>query len=175
MFDADAAMFLWASGTIFGRDVVPEVCKTSAMSSGVAGVTGFAGPPAPRCEEGLVHMALARRNGRTVHRATHFGAIGRAGVRIAYAAEGRGPALLAPPGWISHLELLWQDPAYRAFIAPLTAAAAVDTIVTELCVFRRRDGRLCLTELLDDATVDDVKAVTTARFSVDEALAVRTA
>ena len=58
---------------------------------------------------------------------------------------------------------------------PLTAAAAVDTIVTELCVFHRRDGRLCLTELLDDATVDDVKAVTTARFSVDEALAVRTA
>src|SRR5690242_13711770 len=48
-----------------------------------------------------------------------------AGVRIAYASEGRGPVLLAPPGWISHLELLWQDPSYRAFIAPLTAVRTV--------------------------------------------------
>jgi len=49
---------------------------------------------------------------------------------------------------------------------PLTAAAAVDTIVTELCVFRRVEGRLCLTELLDGASVADVEAVTTARFDV---------
>ena len=49
---------------------------------------------------------------------------------------------------------------------PLTAAAAVDTIVTELCVFRRVEGRLCLTELLDGAGVADVEAVTTARFDV---------
>jgi len=58
---------------------------------------------------------------------------------------------------------------------PLTAAAAVDTVVTELGVFRRRNGRLCLTELLDGATVADVGAVTTARFAVDEALAVGSA
>src|SRR5262245_35120548 len=43
---ADAAMFLCASGTIFGRDVVPDVCNTSAMSSGVAVFTGCAAPPA---------------------------------------------------------------------------------------------------------------------------------
>jgi len=49
---------------------------------------------------------------------------------------------------------------------PLTAAAAVDTIVTELCVFRRVEGRLCLTELLDGASVADVEAATTARFDV---------
>jgi 3-oxoacid CoA-transferase B subunit len=49
---------------------------------------------------------------------------------------------------------------------PLTAPAAVDTIVTELCVFRRLEGRLCLTELLDGASVDDVEAVTTARFDI---------
>jgi 3-oxoacid CoA-transferase B subunit len=49
---------------------------------------------------------------------------------------------------------------------PLTAAAAVDTIVTELCVFRLVEGRLCLTELLDGAGVADVEAVTTARFDV---------
>ena len=56
---------------------------------------------------------------------------------------------------------------------PLTASAAVDTVVTELCVFHRRNERLCLTELLDGATVEDVAAVTTARFAIDDALALR--
>jgi len=56
---------------------------------------------------------------------------------------------------------------------PLTAVAAVDTVVTELCVFQRRNGSLCLTELLDGATVDDVAAVTTARFAVDDAVTLR--
>jgi 3-oxoacid CoA-transferase B subunit len=55
---------------------------------------------------------------------------------------------------------------------PLTAPGAVDTIVTELAVFRRAEGSLRLTELLDGATLDDVRAVTTARFTVDQALAV---
>lgn len=50
---------------------------------------------------------------------------------------------------------------------PLTARAAADVIVTELAVFRLRDGGLYLTELLGDATVDDVSAVTSARFGVD--------
>src|SRR4051794_5404150 len=47
------------------------------------------------------------------------------GARIAYATVGAGPALLVPPGWISHLELLWQDAAYRAFFTPLTAVRTV--------------------------------------------------
>ena len=46
------------------------------------GVTGFAGPAGPGHEEGLVHLALARRNGRTVHREKHFGAVGRGEVRV---------------------------------------------------------------------------------------------
>ena len=49
---------------------------------------------------------------------------------------------------------------------PLTAAGAVDVIVTELSVFRLQDGELRLTELLDGATLDDVAAVTTAPFVV---------
>lgn len=49
---------------------------------------------------------------------------------------------------------------------PLTAAGAADIVVTELSVFRLVDGELRLTELLDDATVDDVAAVTTAPFVV---------
>jgi nicotinamide-nucleotide amidase len=46
------------------------------------GVTGFAGPPDDGCEEGLVHIALARREAPTMHRAEHFGAIGRGPVRV---------------------------------------------------------------------------------------------
>jgi pimeloyl-ACP methyl ester carboxylesterase/DNA-binding CsgD family transcriptional regulator len=42
-------------------------------------------------------------------------------VRLAYTVTGRGPALLVPAAWISHLELMWQDPAFCAFFAPLTA------------------------------------------------------
>jgi pimeloyl-ACP methyl ester carboxylesterase/DNA-binding CsgD family transcriptional regulator len=47
------------------------------------------------------------------------------GVRVAYATVGHGPALLVPPGWIGHLELLWRDPAVRAFYAPLAAGRTV--------------------------------------------------
>ena len=46
------------------------------------GVTGFAGPAGERCEEGLVHFALARTGGETVHREEHFGAAGRGAVRV---------------------------------------------------------------------------------------------
>jgi 3-oxoacid CoA-transferase B subunit len=50
---------------------------------------------------------------------------------------------------------------------PLTARGAADVVVTELSVFRLRDGALVLTELLEDATVDQVRAVTGAPFDVD--------
>jgi 3-oxoacid CoA-transferase B subunit len=50
---------------------------------------------------------------------------------------------------------------------PLTARGAADVVVTELCVFRLRDGGLHLTELAPGATVDDVRAVTTAPFTLD--------
>ena len=49
---------------------------------------------------------------------------------------------------------------------PLTARAAADVIVTELSVFRLRDGQLHLTELLDGTTLADVAAVTTAPYVV---------
>ena len=49
---------------------------------------------------------------------------------------------------------------------PLTAAGAVDVVVTELSVFRILEHRLVLTELLGDATVADVEAVTGAAFTV---------
>jgi nicotinamide-nucleotide amidase len=46
------------------------------------GVTGFAGPADDGCEEGLVHLALAIRDGATLHRVEHFGSAGRGPVRI---------------------------------------------------------------------------------------------
>jgi len=47
-----------------------------------AAVTGFAGPAGEGREEGLVHMALARRGQPTHHRVEHFGPQGRGPVRI---------------------------------------------------------------------------------------------
>jgi 3-oxoacid CoA-transferase B subunit len=49
---------------------------------------------------------------------------------------------------------------------PLTAANAVDVVITELSVFRILDGELHLTELLGGVNLDDVTAVTSAPFAV---------
>ncbi len=46
-------------------------------------ITGFAGPAGEDDEEGLVHFALAVKEGEPVQREEHFGAIGRDGVRVA--------------------------------------------------------------------------------------------
>ena len=50
---------------------------------------------------------------------------------------------------------------------PLTAQAAVDAVITELSVFRLRGGALCLTELLEGATLDQVRHATSAPFRVE--------
>jgi len=49
---------------------------------------------------------------------------------------------------------------------PLTATGAVDVIITELAVFRFCGGRLTLTELMEGATVDEVRAKTAAAFAI---------
>jgi nicotinamide-nucleotide amidase len=72
------------------NDAVSEVVAR-AMAEGALerseadiaiGITGFAGPAGDGCEEGLVHMALARRGSPTTHREKHFGAVGRGAVRV---------------------------------------------------------------------------------------------
>jgi 3-oxoacid CoA-transferase subunit B len=50
---------------------------------------------------------------------------------------------------------------------PLTAPGAADVVVTELSVFRLREGALVLTELLGDATVEQVRGATGAPFDID--------
>ena len=70
-----------AVSEVVARAMAEGALKRSQADIAI-GITGFAGPAAPGKEEGLVHMALARRDGRTVHAEEHFGAIGRGGVRV---------------------------------------------------------------------------------------------
>jgi nicotinamide-nucleotide amidase len=67
-------------------EVVARAMAEGALNRSKAGiavaVTGFAGPGAPGQEEGLVHVALARRGASTAHREEHFGAIGRGAIRV---------------------------------------------------------------------------------------------
>jgi nicotinamide-nucleotide amidase len=88
--DAKADLLGIARNLLDRNDAVSETVAR-AMAEGALGrssadlaigITGFAGPAAPGCEEGLVHFALARRNRLTRHRVEHFGAIGRGAVRV---------------------------------------------------------------------------------------------
>ena len=49
---------------------------------------------------------------------------------------------------------------------PLTATGAVDVIITELAVFRFLDGRLTVTELMEGASLEAVRAKTEAEFDI---------
>ena len=72
------------------NDAVSEVVARAMAEGALArseadlalGITGFAGPAGPGKEEGLVHIALARRGRPTRHREQHFGAVGRGAVRV---------------------------------------------------------------------------------------------
>ena len=41
------------------------------------------------------------------------------GVHIAYMTVGQGPALVLPQAWLHHVELMWEQPAYRSFYEKL--------------------------------------------------------
>jgi len=49
---------------------------------------------------------------------------------------------------------------------PLTGKGVVDLVITDLCVFEIKDGKMTLIELAPDVTVDEVKAKTLAHFAV---------
>jgi nicotinamide-nucleotide amidase len=70
-----------AVSEIVARSMAEGALNRSEANLAV-GVTGFAGPAGDGCEEGLVHFALARRGGSTVHRVEHFGAVGRGVIRV---------------------------------------------------------------------------------------------
>jgi len=49
---------------------------------------------------------------------------------------------------------------------PLTAARAVDVLITDLAVFRFADGAMHLVKVMPNASVDEIRAKTTARFEL---------
>jgi 3-oxoacid CoA-transferase B subunit len=51
---------------------------------------------------------------------------------------------------------------------PLTAKKRVDTIVTELAVFKFREGKLYLVEMVDDISFDQLKNMTPASYTIAE-------
>lgn len=82
---------LGISPALVGHNQAVSEAVAKAMAEGALkrskadialGVTGFAGPAGKGNEEGLVHMALARGDGRTMHRVGHFGPIGRGPIRV---------------------------------------------------------------------------------------------
>ena len=67
------------------KEVAAEMARGALSRSGAdiaIGITGNAGPAGPDDEEGLVCIAAASREGLPKLQSHHFGAIGRAGVRI---------------------------------------------------------------------------------------------
>ncbi|VWX55034.1 CinA family protein [Novosphingobium sp. 9U] len=71
---------------VVSREIAEDMAQGTLRASHAdiaLSVTGFAGPGAPGDEEGLVHLACARRGMNIDHRENHFGPIGRAGIRRA--------------------------------------------------------------------------------------------
>ena len=77
------------------------------------------------------------------------------GHRIAYATLGQGPLLMFPPGWISHLGVLWEEPGFRRFVSALAEHNTVVWFDRQGCGFSSRDRSLFSLEedLLDLETV----------------------
>lgn len=79
------------------------------------------------------------------------------GVRLAYAAIGRGPPLVLVHGWITHLEVNWDDPGFRRFIEALAARFRVVTYDKHGCGLSDR-GR---NEFSLESELEDLRAVVT--------------
>ena len=47
--------------------------------------------------------------------------------RLAYSVVGQGPTVVVPPGWVSHQEVLWNDPDFGGFYGALAAHHRVIT------------------------------------------------
>jgi pimeloyl-ACP methyl ester carboxylesterase/predicted amidohydrolase len=77
------------------------------------------------------------------------------GRRLAYAMLGQGPLLVFPPGWISHLGVLWEEPGFRRFVSALAQHNTVVWFDRQGCGFSSRDRSAFSLEedLLDLETV----------------------
>lgn len=61
------------------------------------------------------------------------------GTRLAYSRLGEGPLLVLPPGWISHLPVLWESAGFRRFIRALSRHNTVVWFDRQGCGFSTRD------------------------------------
>lgn len=79
-------------------------------------------------ESETLYREILRENPRgreaSIHPEVRY-AVAADGVRIAYCVEGSGPAIVFARGWISHLELLWDDERLRGFWQTLARDATL--------------------------------------------------
>ena len=90
---------------------------------------------------------------------THYASSG--GLQIAYQAFGEGPELVWVPGWVSQLDLYWENPSLAHFLRRLATFACVivfDRRGIGLSDRVERDRVLTLEERMDDirAVLDDL-------------------
>jgi pimeloyl-ACP methyl ester carboxylesterase/predicted amidohydrolase len=71
------------------------------------------------------------------------------GRRLAFASLGEGPIVLLPPGWVSHLGVLWEAEGFRRFV---TALAQHNRVVW----FDRQGCGLSTRDRSDDSLDEDV-------------------
>lgn len=67
---------------------------------------------------------------------------------------------------MEHTNKAGESKVLPACTLPLTGKGVVDLVITDLCVFEIKDGKMTLIELAPDVTVDEVKAKTLAHFAV---------
>ena len=80
------------------------------------------------------------------------------GVRLAYAAVGRGPALLKAANWLTHVEFDWQSPVWRSWIDSLARDYTYVRYDTRGCGLSDRDPP----EVSFEAWVRDLESVADA-------------
>ena len=86
---------------------------------------------------------------------THYAASGD--LRIAYQAFGAGPALVWVPGWVSQLDLYWEEPAVERFVRRLASFSRV--IVFDRRGFGLSDRFTAENVPSLEERIDDIRAV----------------
>jgi pimeloyl-ACP methyl ester carboxylesterase len=86
-----------------------------------------------------------------------------AGRRVAYAVTGEGPLVVAPAWWVSHVELDWADPSFRALwqsLGPGHTVVRYDRLGVGMSDRELRDGDLALDAevALLEAVLDELAA-----------------
>jgi len=116
----------------------------------------------PTCHRDSRPSAKAVKTGHTGAVATHrrepsgiafsgmdqrIGFVDFAGRKVAYAIVGAGPVIVFPAWWVSHIELEWEQPAFRSFFGSLSSTHAVlryDRLGVGLSDRRREAGDMSL-------------------------------